>query len=139
MIKLTIENTTTVAPVLELSPELQQRLHSAITQYVGLTEQIDLLEELADAEKATVMALLEKAGTDKLQHSGAFLNVIRGTDSRLNKKKLIALGVTEAQIAMATTTKPKRAYVTIETEAQRAKKAAKRAASKAAGGGDDDE
>ena len=138
MIKLTTEKTTATAPTLDLSPELQQRLHAAITQYVGLAEQIDLLEELADAEKAVVMALLEEAGADKLQHSGAYLNVIRGTDSRLNKKKLVALGVTEAQIAMATTTKPKRPYVTIETEAQRAKKAAKRAAGKAAGDDNDD-
>lgn len=105
--------TTDVEPVGQLSHATQQRLHSVLTQYNGLREQIDLLEGLADAERQQLQAILEEDGIDKALIDGFNVAIVRGTSSSLDKKKLVALGVTEAQLAMATTTKPKKPYVAV--------------------------
>lgn len=96
-----------------LTPDLEARLHSAVTQYVGLMEQINMLEEMADYEKAAMLAILEEAGTDKALQDGYHVNVIRGTSSSLDKAKLKALGVTDAMLLSATTIKPKKPYVAL--------------------------
>lgn len=109
MPKLSTDTETTV----ELAPETQAALHSALSMYTGLKEQIELLEGLMDEERAKMQALLEEAGTDKALHDGYHVSIIRGTSSSLDKKKLIAQGVTEAMIERAATIKPKRPYVAV--------------------------
>jgi hypothetical protein len=108
---MSLSQTTELIAAVELSPELQTRLHSSITQYTGLQEQITMLEEMAAAEKVSIMAILEEGETDKVTQDGYHVAIVTGSSSSLDKKKLVALGVTEAMIAAATTTKPKKPYV----------------------------
>lgn len=136
--KLSTEVVTT--PTLDVTPELEQQLHSTISQIVGLQQQIDLLQELQDAEYDQLLATCDEAGIKSTFTSGAYINVRRDTSSSFSKKKLMAaFNITPAQIEMCTTRKPKRPYVTVETEEQRQAKAAKRAARKSAGEEDEDD
>jgi hypothetical protein len=96
-----------------LTPELEARLHSALTQYAGIREQIAMLEEVADEEKAKMQAILDEAGADKTTQDGYHVAIVRGTSSSLDKKRLIALGVSEAMIQQATVIKPKRPYLSV--------------------------
>jgi len=111
MLKQTTEAVPDLTPA--LSPELQQRLHASLTQYTGLCEQIALLEQLADAEKQQIQAVLEEGGIERTAHNGYTVSIVRGTSSSLDKKKLVALGVTEAMLQQATTIKPKKPYVMV--------------------------
>jgi hypothetical protein len=108
-----LKQTAEVAPVVELAPELRQRLHASLSQYTGLCEQIELLQQLADAEKEQIQAILEEGDVSKIEHEGYNLAIVRGTSSSLDKKRLVALGVSEALIQQATTIKPKKPYVMI--------------------------
>lgn len=96
-----------------LEPALEARLHSALTQYTGIREQIAMLEELADEEKARMWAILDEAGASKTEQDGFSVSVVRGTSSKLDPKRLVALGVSEAMIASATVTTPKRPYLMV--------------------------
>lgn len=111
-----LETNVTTTPTIE--PALQQQLHAALSQYTGLLEQITLLEELASAEKAKIRAILEEAGTDKTSQDGYHIALVRGTTSSLDKKRLLAQGVTEAMIAAATVTKPKQPYITVRKQSE---------------------
>lgn len=107
MPKLTTELDTAVTLEPELSPELHARLEGSVLMHATLKDMID-------TERATMQAILEEAGVSKAAVDGYTVSITSGgTSASLDKKKLVALGCTEAMIAMATTRKPKKSYLTV--------------------------
>lgn len=116
---MTITLSQSIEPAVELSPELRQALHAALSQYLGYQEQIALLTDLANTEKATIQTILEEAGTNKVTHDDHTVSLVRGISTSLDKKRLVALGVGESVIAQAMVTKPKKPYITVRKVGER--------------------
>lgn len=108
-----LEVTTTQTTTVDLAPVAAAHLSATLDTLAELKFQIDALQHLVDIERQTVQQYMDEAGVDKMQIAGVHLAIVRGVTSTLDKKKLIALGVTPAQIEMATTTTPKKPYLTI--------------------------
>lgn len=120
-----LHQTQTVEP--EAAPTTEATL--AVDLRATLDLNLDCLEKIRagmvelEAQEAevlgTLQAVLETIGTDKIVFRGVPVQIIRGTSSKLDWKKLYALGVTEAMKQQATTTKPKKAYVLVGKEKTR--------------------
>jgi hypothetical protein len=63
-----------------------------------------------DGHRDSIGKLREETGEQSISLNGFIVTEIRGTITTLDKKKLIAQGVTVAQIEAATITRPKRSY-----------------------------
>ncbi len=97
-----------------LTPELQQRLESHLAMYAAA-------KDMMENERATIEAILNEGEVRKVQTPEFLVYLTKGgTQTRLDKKKLVALGVSEAMIAMASTTKPKKASMTIRKAGEKA-------------------
>jgi uncharacterized Fe-S cluster-containing protein len=75
--------------------------------------QIEALEHQKNIEKLAVEGIMKEAGIKKMRFNDRPISWVEGTTSKLDEKKLIALGVTLAQIHDATTITPKKPYLTI--------------------------
>ncbi len=102
--------TTTVEPTVELTPRQQVELRGAFQQYQHLKQRVEEAQAKLDAMKAMLGRFREKIGEESVGLDGFKVTLVQGTSSRLNKKKLRLVGVTQAQIDMATTTSPKKPY-----------------------------
>ncbi len=102
--------TTTVEPTVELTPRQQQELRIAFQTYQHLKETLDNAVINLNHQKAVLGRIREKIGEESVGLDGFKVTLVQGTSSRLNKKKLRLVGVTQAQIDMATTTSPKKPY-----------------------------
>lgn len=110
-----LEGTTTI----ELTQEQRQALETTIAQYNELATDLMLIQEQVDARKAELGQLLDDAGVDKITAAGRTMYWVRGSvSSTLDKKKLIAMGVTTAMLEKATTTKTKKEYFTVRAAGQ---------------------
>lgn len=105
--------TQAIEVYVEFNHHLAAELRSAIEQYAGLKQQSDLLDQLMYEEKERIQAVLNEAGVDKASANGFHVAIVRGTTSKLDPKKLQAMGVTPAQLEMATTVKPKAPYLSV--------------------------
>lgn len=97
----------------ELAPELRETLQTALNSYLAYQEQIKMLKALQDDAGKDLQAVLEDAGVGSYKVPEATITIIRGTNSRLDKKKLYAQGITVAQVEAATTRTPKKPYVKV--------------------------
>lgn len=114
MIGLATQQVQKDLDALELKPGLREQLEASLSTYADLKFDLDALEHLAGIERLTLGKLLEEAGIDKAKVDQFNLCWVRGgTTSSLDTKKLIAQGVTMAQIEAATITKPKKDYFQI--------------------------
>lgn len=92
----------------QLTPELQQRLESALAMYA-------MYQEGMEQERAVVEALLNEAGARKASSDTHDVYITTGgTSKSLNRAKLIAQGVTETMFLNATEIRPKRPFLTIK-------------------------
>ncbi len=99
---------------LGLAPAVKEHLDALLATYGELSFDIDLLSHQRDIERLAIGNILEEAGVDKAKAADFSLCWVRGaTTSKLDKTKLLAQGVTMAQIEAATTTKPKKVYFMI--------------------------
>ncbi len=102
--------TTTVESTVELTPRQQQELRIAFQKYQQLKVGLEAKEAELTAQKAILGRIREKIGEESVGLDGFKVTLVQGTSSRLNKKKLRLVGVTQAQIDMATTVSPKKPY-----------------------------
>jgi hypothetical protein len=110
--KITLEQT----PMSTVSTDLLAELEVRLGMYAGLKADLDLLQEMVDNEKASIGALLEGAEIDKAKTDDFTMSWVRGSESTtLDKKKLLAQGVSIRQIEQATVTKPKKDYFQIRS------------------------
>jgi hypothetical protein len=109
-----LQTTTEVAATLNVT-ELAH-LDAVLATYADLQAQKDAIEAQMATEKDVVMLILDEAGVKSVESSGYQVALIKGgvTGGRLSKAKLLAQGVTLAQIEMATgPSKPKKPYIRI--------------------------
>lgn len=110
--------TTTQTTELKLSPLLRRKLLVQLKTFAGIEEQLKALEIAKKKIKVTVEEMFTKAGEFHALQTGAkvegySMKYISGQSSRLDKKKLLGMGMTLAQLEDATTTTPSRPYLKI--------------------------
>jgi hypothetical protein len=109
-----LQQTVTQTTDLQLRPEQRLRLEAALDTYTLLKTDIALLTEQMEIEKSKIGKVLADYGVDKAQTEDFHLCWIRGShSSSLDKKKLIAQGVTTAMLEAAMVSKPKKDYFMI--------------------------
>jgi hypothetical protein len=109
---------TTTTQEVELKPALRRKLLTELEAYADLQMQEKLIRSAMDEHKAEITKLREMTGENSLSLEGFKTTWVTGTTSSLDKKKLIALGVTMAQIEEATVTKPRRGFEKITCPGQ---------------------
>lgn len=107
---LTTSITTTEKPVVTLKPRVRAQLLTELRHYADLHQQKKALEAAMDQAKTTIGALREATGETSLSLEGYTITQVAAVRAKLNVKKLIAQGVTVAQIEMATETIPSKPY-----------------------------
>ena len=104
-----LETTTEI----EIAPELRLEVAAKLGEFFAIQQAIKALEADADAIKAELALTLDEdalnAGVN-VEGAGR-LKLVYPTTSKLDPKKLIAQGITVAQIENATVHKPGRAYL----------------------------
>jgi len=115
--------TATVTEVhqVKLTPALRRKLLSELRLYAELKLQMDVLKHGMEKAKAKVEGVLGEAGESNLAIEGFKTALIcaKGS-SKLDPQKLIALGVTTAQIEQATVVGlPKAPYIRIFVPGER--------------------
>lgn len=106
---LTVEQTVEV----ELAPEVAQFLRAALENYDEWKAKFDKAEIEKKAASKAIQEVLDIVGTKSFRFEGRMVSLVEGTTSYLDEKKLLALGVTLAQIHDATVTVPKKAYAAV--------------------------
>ena|SRR3990167_11532664 len=112
---------------LEVSPELRNLVSIQLQDYAALQLAIKELEANADAIKAEVVATFSDAGQLAALDSGVNVEgygkvkMVYGTSTKLDPKKLIAQGITVAQIERATKHTPNKPYVKLSPLAPKRK------------------
>lgn len=109
----------TEAPIAELQLTTSQRqyLEAALSTYADLKVDFENISHLMDIEKLTIGGILEEAGVNKTCTEYFSLCWVRGaTNSKLDPQKLIASGVSLAQIEAATVTRLRKPYFSIRSK-----------------------
>lgn len=106
----TIQVQATTTHTIKLQPTLKRKLLTELRAYAELDQQVKAIKHARDKHKDAVRTLRESTGEGSLTIEGFRITDVTGVSSTLDKKKLIAQGVTLAQIEAATVTKPKKAY-----------------------------
>jgi hypothetical protein len=97
-----------------LTPALKVKLRRELRLYLELKKLVEETQEEMNTLKAEVDAVRREAGLEVLNFEGFVQYATTGgTSKRLDRKKLIAQGVTPAMLEMATTEKPKKDSVTL--------------------------
>lgn len=107
---MTISLTTEPTVDIVLTPRQQQELRVAFQRYVQLKAKAEEAAAAVDGQKATLGRLRARIGEDSVGLDGFKVTLVQGTQSRLNKRKLRLVGVTQAQIDQATVTSPRKPY-----------------------------
>lgn len=107
-LRTTVEATTTHE--IKLAPAIKRKLLTELKAYEALKLQIKALEHAADKRKATIGKLRDETGEQSLSIDGFTTTLVSGVRESLDKQKLIAQGVTTAQIEAATVLKPIECY-----------------------------
>lgn len=98
-----------------LRPVVQKRLQAAFKQYEDVSTQIALLEEQKAQVKKAIAAIRDGAGVTSLELAGYKTTLVSPVSSRIDPKRLLAQGITEAQIKAATVVKPGASYEKVTT------------------------
>ena len=107
---LTLTQTETIEPVVELTPRQQAAFRAAFAQYQRQKEAVEAAHAALDKCKETLGRLRMQVGEESVGLDGFKITLVQGVQSRLNKRKLRLVGVTQAQIEAATITSPKKPY-----------------------------
>ena len=111
--------TTVTKEELKLKPLLRVKLMKRLKVYNELKGQIAALELAKDKEKAAIELMREEVGVTSFSLEGYKVTQVTNLRSTLDKKKLVELGVTTAQIEEATVTKPGKPYLKITVPGER--------------------
>ena len=96
-----------------LAPEVQAELRVALTEYVSAKRWAENAEEKLKQCKMKVGLALEPSGQVSTTIDGVSVSWVFPVQTTLDKKKLLAQGVTMAQIEAATLTTPSKSYLKI--------------------------
>ena len=100
---------------LGLAPKTVAIIEARLSTYANLKTDLDMLQRQVEAERDEIGRMLEESGVMNARSAnGTSLYWVRGARNRkLDLTKLIAQGVTTAQIEAATVDKPKKDAFTI--------------------------
>lgn len=104
---------TTTVQAVTLKPLVAKKLTVALETYQTLRTEIKALQAALALEQERIEAIRTSVGAPSFEFKGAKITRVEGVSSKLDQKKLIALGVTTAQIEKATVYTPKKAYTKI--------------------------
>lgn len=105
--------TVSTTSELVLKPAVKSKLLRELRLYEKAKLALKDAEALAEKHKAAVAGIREEIGEQTVKVDGFTVTLVAGTKSKLDKGKLIAQGVTTAQIEMATVVTPSKAYTLI--------------------------
>ena len=104
----------TVQPTLDttvdLAPEVITALRPKLARYQKLHAQIAGLKQVEETLKVEIGILRDSTGEMSIELDGIKITLVGGTQKKLNKKRLIALGCAVAWLEEATEIVPKKAY-----------------------------
>lgn len=110
---LTTSATTVVTKQVALKPSLKRRLLNELKALNALRDQIKVLEHAQRQHRTEIEDCLAESGEASLALDGYKVTLVQPVVAKLDKMKLVALGVTTAQIEEATTHSPGKPYVKI--------------------------
>lgn len=110
MSKATTSVTTTVRKVVKLLPSLRRQLLVELAAAQKEKLAVKAAEEKYDKRKAKIRKLRESTGEESLEIDGYTMTNVQGTNTRFDEKKMIAHGLSVAEIESFKTTTPKKAY-----------------------------
>ena len=96
-----------------LKPSVKAKLLRELHEYANAKQLLEIAQTKVDKHKAIVAAIREDIGEQSISLDGYTVTLVAGTKSKLDKGKLVAQGVSLAQIEMATVVSPSKAYVLI--------------------------
>ena len=108
-----------VEAVANLKPALRKRLATELRTYESVKARLDKLQLEVNAAKQLVEQSMIEAGESRLDFErdpelrGYKATIVAGTRTVLDEQKLVAQGVSTAQIAAAKVTVPTKPYVLI--------------------------
>lgn len=110
---------------LNLTPQLRTKLQNRLQTVVRLREQIDALNDQLLVAEGDVEDARQMAGflSGDFPGYGKIVRVEGLTSKSMTRKKLLAQGVTVAQLDAATTEKPKKGYTLIYAPGEEVKPA----------------
>lgn len=109
-----LQQTEKTLAEIQLSDEIRARLDAYLSTYQDLNEQLAMIQDALGIEKSKIGKILADHGYNNVNTETFSLYWTRGShSSSLNKQKLIAQGVTLAQIEAATVSRPKKDFFTI--------------------------
>lgn len=116
-----LESTTKQLAELDLAPRVVATIEARLSTYALLKSDLDVLKRQVDAEHDEIGRMFAEEGvTNARSATGAVLYWTRGARTRrLDLTKLIAQGVTTAQIEAATVDKPKKDAFTIRLKGEK--------------------
>ena len=106
----TLTATVTTTRELVLKPTVRRKLLTELKTYQELKGQLDAIKSAMDKHKGVIGKLREETGEQSIKIDGFSVTLVAPVRSTLDKQKLIAQGVTMAQIEAATIVKPGAAY-----------------------------
>lgn len=106
----TTKATVTTTEEIKLAPKLEKQLRQRLQNYAELKASLKSIQSALDDEKGEIGKLREKTGHQSVQLDGFTVTQVTGTTSKLDKKKLVALGCAAAWIEEATVVTPKKPY-----------------------------
>ena len=110
MPKLTQTIQPTPDTTVDLAPEVITALRPKLAQYQTLHAQIAGLKQIEETLKAEIGILRDSTGEMSIELDGIKITLVGGTQKKLNKKRLIALGCAATWLEEATEIVPKKAY-----------------------------
>lgn len=109
-----LQTVTTATTQVTLEPALRTKLVQRLKLYKGLKDAFEVAKAKLEKEAANIEGYFEQAGASSIAVEGyATITEVKGTSSKLDKKKFVAQGGTLAQLENATVTTPKKSYVLI--------------------------
>ena len=105
--------TTTITKTVTLKPTLRRKLVTELKAYAELKVQLAALEHALKKHKTAIEECVFESGETSLTVDGFKATMVAPVTSRLDKQRLVALGVTTAMIEEATITTPGRPYLKV--------------------------
>lgn len=113
MPSLSQEQQLSVAP--EIQPQLRTKIQNRLLAYAKADAAYEKAKDELDKLHGDLVDLLAVSGEKELNFPGygKLQDVDGGMTKSLDRKKLLAMGVTEAQLRDATTEKPRKGHVLV--------------------------
>ena len=116
-VQQTVEATTTHE--VKITGLQRRKLLTELRAFEELKSQRDAIDHAIQSHKDAVDKIREQLGEQSFALEGYKVTQVCGVSSKLDKKKLLALGVSMAMMEQATVTTPKRPYLLISVPGEK--------------------